>query len=112
MPWTKADELDAYDDAGNRFTLYLFVQTDENGVTIAKEYRTASWQGRDIRGRPIPDMLRYRATAARRATRTKGQPIENTRPRRHAPNGTALPAEMLWEDANRLLQPCPPASTK
>lgn len=40
MPWTKTGELDIYDDQGKRFTLYLFVLTDENGAVIAEEYRT------------------------------------------------------------------------
>lgn len=42
MPWTKTGELDVYDDQGRRFTLYLFVRTDENGAGIAKVYCTAS----------------------------------------------------------------------
>ena len=42
MPRTQADEFDVYDNQGQRFTLYLFVLTDENGVVVKKEYRTAS----------------------------------------------------------------------
>jgi hypothetical protein len=42
MPWTKTGELDVYDDQDKRFTLNLFVLTDESGAIIAKEYRTAS----------------------------------------------------------------------
>src|ERR1700693_3602283 len=69
---------------------------------MQKECHKVAWRGRGTKPWTTEAPSSHSERAAARATRTRGQPEENIRPRRYVPNATAWPAEMQREDAIRL----------
>src|SRR3984957_16171546 len=77
---------------------------------MQKEGHTVAWQGRGIKPWATEGRLPSNRAAAR-ATRTRGQPEENIRPRLHVANATVWPAQTQREDAIRSPQKYPRTST-